>query len=180
MEPTTDERSQYSLQDRGSSMLRRPIRTEQLRKRRVRLGDVIENVLGQVELDHGGRRCKGSHQADRSPSGSRTSNSPCGWRTNDSSDMAPNVAAKYPSGQLVALVLDALMTTSTRSPILKGRWSRCSIPPNSIVASARYASTTTLYDTVGADSRRSKCVLERTVGNRVTDLADNTDPARGA
>jgi hypothetical protein len=46
--------------------------------------------------------------------------------------MAPNVAAKYLSGQPVLLVLDALTTTSTRSPVLNGRWSRCSFPPLSI------------------------------------------------
>lgn len=66
MEPGTDERSQDLYQDHGSSMLQRLIRSEQLRKRTVRLDDVIQSVLGRVELDHGGRRCKDLHQADRS------------------------------------------------------------------------------------------------------------------
>ena len=66
MEPRTDERSQDLLQDRGSSMHRRPILSERLRIWKGRPDDVIQGVLGQVELDHAGRRCKGSHQADRS------------------------------------------------------------------------------------------------------------------
>ena len=66
MEPRTDERSQDLLQDRGSLKHRKPILSEWWRIWTGRPDDVIESVLGLVELDHGGRRCKGSRQADRS------------------------------------------------------------------------------------------------------------------
>ena len=66
MEPRTDERSQDFLQDRGSSKHRIPIPSERSRIWKGRPADVIETVLAQIELDHEGTRCKGSHQGDKS------------------------------------------------------------------------------------------------------------------